>query len=292
MGTGRRYLDGKDATMTDSKTWTTHSQTSLEVRPLDDSDPLSWILGFPSSEVLFLNDIYGRRALYCSDARRDRFRELVPSGVLDGTGHATGRRQRGGGTVFPLLDDAHAPLRDLCAALTRQASFLIFADGYLCPPATRGLAPERQLHDSFYLQVAGSRRWWLYDVKLEVPPLRPRLREPALESAPPAVEFTMTPGDVLYMPRGLPCAVDSCEETSVHVEVVLIPFTWFELLHECLKEMASTSTAWRETLPFGFSVQAESNFAPMLETFRRRLLALPSDLDPEAILRERVADLD
>ena len=277
--------------MTDSKTWTTHSQTSLEVHPLDDSDPLSWILGFPSSDILFLNDIFSRRALYCSDARRDRFRELVPPGVLDGTGYAHGRRQRAGGIVYPLLDDTHPPLWDLCDAFTRQASVPVFGDGHLCPPATRGFPPERQMHDSFFLQVAGSRRWWLYDTKLEVPPLRPPLREPALESAPPAIEFTLTPGDVLYVPRGLPYAVASCDETSVHIEVTLIPYTWLELLDECIKEMASTSTPWRETLPFGFGVQAESGFAPMLETFRRRILALPSVLDPEPILRARLGGL-
>lgn len=292
LGAERHISTGKDATMTDSKTWTTHSQTSSEVRPLDDSDPLSWILGFPSSEVLFLNDIFGRKALHCRDARRDRFRELVPLGVLDGTGHARGHRQRGGGLVFELLDETHPPLRDLCATFTRQASVPVFGDSYVSPPAARGSAPERQMHDSFFLQVAGSRRWWLYDAELEVPALRPTIREPALASARPAVEFTLTPGDVLYMPRGLPRAVDSCEGTSVHVEVGLVPYTWYELLQECLEETAATSTPWRETLPFGFGVQAESNFAPILETFRQRLLALPSEVDPEAILRGRLDEFE
>ena len=277
--------------MTDSNTWTIHSQTSLEVRPLDESDPLSWILGFPSSDVLFLNDICSKRALYCRDARRDRFREIVPPGVLDGTDYSRARRERGGGLVFSLIEDSHPPLWDLIEAFTHQASVPAFADIYVSPPGSRGRGPERPLHDAFFLQVEGSRRWWMYDAKLEVPALKPRLHEPSLVSVPPAVEFTLTPGDVLYVPRGLPCTMDSSAEHSIHIELGLIPFTWFELLHECIKDIASTSGPWRETLPFGFGAQAESNFAPMLEAFRQRLLQLPSEVDPEHILRGRLEGL-
>ena len=277
--------------MADPTVWTTHSQTGVHPNLFESADALSWILGVPSSDVLFLNEIFGRQALHCRDVREDRFDHILTRADLDRRARARARPRRGGGLVFDALQETHPPLERLCAALARQACRVTYADAHLSPGASTGAVPTSELHDLFVLQVEGSRRWRLYEGERYLPQIRFTLRRKSPAPGPVAAELELTAGDALYIPPGLTHARWSCDGPSLHIEVVVIPFTWAEFLEECLEELIARSDPWRENLPFGFGLQAAADFAPIREEFRRRLAALSFDVDATAILQARVDEL-
>ena len=277
--------------MADPTVWTAYSQTGVHPNPFDGTDALSWILGFPSNDVLFLNKILGRQALHCRDARADRFLELVTRRDLEHTARTPEPVRSKGGVVFEALQETHPPLARLCADFSRQAGRVSYANVHLDSAAATASRPDWQPHDLFVLQLEGSRRWRLYEGGVTLPPVKLRYGGSFAPPSPVAAEFELTSGDALYVPPGMTFARASCEEVSMHIEVVLIPFTWGEFLEECLDELYGRSDPWRENLPFGYGLQEAADFAPLREEFKRRLAAMSFDLDAATILQKRVDEL-
>ncbi|EWM22263.1 myc-induced nuclear antigen [Nannochloropsis gaditana] len=91
----------------------------------------------------------------------------------------------------------------LAAALEAQFGCLVGVNAYLTPGGTQGLAPHSDPVEIFVIQTEGKKAWRLYapmgnfalpnqasgDLKQE-------------EIGTPSLEVVLSPGDVLYMPRG------------------------------------------------------------------------------------------
>ena len=98
------------------------------------------------------------------------------------------------------------PLWALCASLEGALGALVGANAYVTPPGCQGLAPHHDDVDVWVLHTAGAKAWRVY-----LPPqaglARPRAHSADLPRdalPPPAMEVTLRPGDVLYLPRGTP----------------------------------------------------------------------------------------
>jgi len=300
-----------------------HHQANPRIDERDHVDPLSWILGFPPSEVLFLEEILGRRSLHCRDGRRDRFRELLSSEVLDrilGTYGLTPRHIRvvrfdrpvdgseyerggladprrvarlfaeGGTVIFDALHDRHEPLRRLCAAFSRQTGARTQANIYLTPPHAQGFRHHWDTHDVFVLQIEGSKRWRLYEGGEDLPVIGQQFDPETHEAGPVVAEFMLTAGDVLYLPRGVMHAAESGEETSLHITLGLIAYTWSEFLGQCLGELTLRSSRWRENLPFSIGATG-ADFGEIRQQLIGRIAALPDELDVEAVLSARLDEV-
>lgn len=104
--------------------------------------------------------------------------------------------------------------RQLGDALGARVSLTVF----MTPPYAQGFSPHFDTLDVFVIQVAGSKTWRLGESAIELPTLRQgRLvtydgRNPRVNS-----ECVLTPGDVLYIPRGVVHWGSTSDEASVHV---------------------------------------------------------------------------
>ena len=102
------------------------------------------------------------------------------------------------------------------------------ANAYYTPRDSQGLPVHHDTHDVFVLQVAGEKRWLVYDPVLELP-LRDQRYDTEL-GAPgePVHDVALQPGDTLYLPRGwLHQAVTSSTD-SLHLTVGVNVYTWIE----------------------------------------------------------------
>ncbi|WP_419858279.1 cupin domain-containing protein [Candidatus Palauibacter irciniicola] len=302
----------------------THRQTDLQPIPFDTANPLAWILGFDPAEVSFLEKVMSARVLHCRDLREDRFRSLLSLESLDTVLGTFGLRAPqirivrldsdivqsdycrdalvdpakvarlfadGATVIFEALHDRHEPLGRLCGALTAHSGARTQTNIYLTPPRAQGFKPHWDTHDVFVLQVEGSKRWRLYDGG-RLAPLRSERFDPAIhEPGPVLAEFTLSAGDVLYVPRGIMHAAESLEDTSLHITLGMIAYTWAEFATHCFAELVERSPRWRENLPYGFAAGETDGFQGIGEELSGRLSAVGNALDPATVLSAKLDDL-
>ncbi|HSA53713.1 MAG TPA: cupin domain-containing protein [Yinghuangia sp.] len=175
-------------------------------------------------------------------------RRSLPPTLIDADGMLDLRQVRqmfeGGETLY--LTKAHRlspSLADLCrgveidlaehgVALRESAGAHVF----LTPPAAQGFAPHRDEHGSLVVQLDGRKTW--------------RVEESAGTSQPCAVplqewaqirhrEFTLEPGDVLYVPEYRGHAARTETVRSLHVTIRLFPLRWRDVLGEILTALPS-----------------------------------------------------
>ena len=280
-------------------------------------DALGWILGADSSELPFVSGILGKHAVLVHGGSQRRFSQLLSFDVLDSVLGTFGLSQAdirvvrsdpevaaseyqwgdladpmrvarlfadGATVIFAALHNRHEPLRQLCAALSRQAGVRTQTNIYLTPPRSQGFKPHWDSHDVFVLQVEGSKRWRFYAGGVHRPLPGHQFDPEQHLPGPVEAEVTVSAGDTLYIPRGIMHAAEALDETSLHVTLGLHAYTWAEFVGQCLAEAALRCGEWRDNLPFGYPSSAEDGFDKITNQLGERLAELASDADVAAVL--------
>lgn len=197
-------------------------------------------------------------------------------------------------------------LARLCRALTEELSHRISANLYVAPPHSRGLDRHQDGHDVLILQVEGRKRWrvWSNDAP---PPLdslpaltfeggtRTRSDYRGTPFGGRSVadvevkgkkewEFDLSPGELIYVPRGFAHDVWTEESYSAHLTMGFHLVSWVDLLMTVVAQASRRHGAIRANLPIGFA-----RVAPKVDGVRRRtkeLVALLSDTDGAEALEE------
>ena len=290
-----------------------------------EQDPLSWILGRCSHEN-FLSEYMGKKHLLCKSDHRDRFRELLTFERLDEILGTAGLRfpdllivrsqstigqeeyvwkdemvdpmraarlfAEGSTIIFNSLQDRNKALQQICSCLARQASSKTQANIYLTPPKSQGFNAHWDSHDVFILQVEGEKHWQIYDggeaTPLPAKPFDPESHEPGNV----VDEFVLEAGDVLYIPRGVVHAGDALDQVSIHITLGLIPYTWADLVTDCLVDLSERDPSWRESLPFGFGRQEHDGYESLKRSLLSRLADLSESIDLEGVVEARLGEID
>ncbi len=281
------------------------------------SDAIAWILGLSSSEG-FVSEYLGRRWLHAQSDPRDRFADLLSLAQLDevlGTygvklptirlvradedipsseyvwrdgmvdpAQAARLFSEGATIIFGALQDRHEGMRRLCAAVAEQVCARTQTNIYLTPPDSQGFKPHWDTHDVYVLQVEGSKRWRIYGGGPEQPLQDQKFDPKAHEPGEVEAEFTLEAGEVLYIPRGIMHAAVTTEEISLHITLGVMPYTWSDLLVDCVSEVAERSPEWRRNVPFGFAHGSASELKQELGALAK---GLTEQVDFTAVLRER-----
>lgn len=145
---------------------------------------------------------------------------------------------------------------DLCrqveAELIRRGISLIRpigANGYFTPRSAQGFAIHYDDHDVLILQLSGRKSWRIYRRVIDSP-LQPPLRSlTSREVGKPIHEFTLSCGDLVYMPRGFAHEACTTEDVSLHLTLSLYPATWRDVFSEILM----ADIRFRRNLPIGFA---------------------------------------
>jgi ribosomal protein L16 Arg81 hydroxylase len=173
------------------------------------------------------------------------------NGVPD-IGQIQSEYRTGSTVVLPALQRTWAPLRKLCAALENDCSHAAHANAYLTPGDSPGFTPHYDTHEVFVLQIAGTKRWRLFEPPLLLPHRTQPFTPVGYALPAPILEFDLKPGDLLYLPRGYVHAANTAESHSAHITVGMTVYTWVELISELIASSRDIP-GFRAALPLGFA---------------------------------------
>ncbi len=125
-----------------------------------------------------------------------------------------------------------------CRELETALNCPVQANAYSTPASAQGFGVHHDTHDVLVLQVAGRKRWRIYDPRLELPLKAQRWSEELGDPGPPVDDVTLEAGDTLYLPRGWPHEAAAADAASLHITVGLHPATRMDALRAALSECA------------------------------------------------------
>jgi ribosomal protein L16 Arg81 hydroxylase len=161
-----------------------------------------------------------------------------------------------GSTItLAFLDTVVPALTAFCRGLESEFSFPLQTNIYLTPATAQGAKVHYDTHDVFVLQVAGSKRWTLYNKPLELPLSGQKYDVALHDPGAPTLKFELQAGDVAYIPRGVAHDARSSENVSLHVTAGILRYTWTDLLLEAIANISVNDPAFRRALPPGFARQ-------------------------------------
>src|SRR5688500_12492091 len=263
--------------------------------PRWDEDALGFLIA-PVGREDFLDRYYERDALIAIRGEPDRYADLLTLDTLDhfiasanlreGMVDLASQKSRiardtyvdnsgrissvgivenylGGATViFPHLHESLFNLGEFCRSLEEVFSCHVQTNVYLTPhvstegTANQGFPPHYDNHDVFIMQIAGTKAWRFYGVPVETPYRGEEFQVGRHEPGEISREFTLNPGDCVYIPRGLMHDAQNVGSApSLHITVGLIVKTWADLLLESISELALSEPDFRRSLPAGFAAR-------------------------------------
>jgi bifunctional lysine-specific demethylase and histidyl-hydroxylase NO66 len=153
-----------------------------------------------------------------------------------------------------------------CRALEGALGHPVQANAYYTPRGSQGLAVHHDTHDVFVLQIAGEKRWLVYEPVLELPLKEQRYR--ASDGAPgePVIDTVLGPGDTLYLPRGWLHEARTSDVDSLHLTVGINVYTWLDAVRDALADV-------EEELSFRRSADDDAAPSELLDLLGERLSA-------------------
>jgi hypothetical protein len=194
----------------------------------------------------------------------------VPSALTAFAGGAT--------VVLQALHHTHPPLAAFCRLLEAELEQPVQANAYFTPRGSQGLPVHHDTHDVFCLQVAGRKRWLVYEAAIELPLRDQRYRPELGEPGEPVLDLVLEAGDTLYMPRGWLHEALTSDEDSLHLTIGVNVYTWLDAVRAALDDCAD-ELAVRRSVP-------DDGVAPpdLLEVLEARL-------QPDDVVRRRRSKL-
>ena len=215
----------------------------------------------------------------------------------------------GGATiVLQGLHHSWLPLARYCRALESFLGHPAQANAYFTPRGSQGLPVHHDTHEVLSLQVAGEKRWLVYEPVLELPLKSQRYRSALGAPGKPVLDVTLRAGDTLYLPRGWLHQALTSETDSLHITVGVNVRTWLDEARAVLETRSDDiafrravdgdEPSWPELDPEAGALRARrrlvSTRRPILDGQLSELRALDSlGLETELVRRDTViADLD
>ena len=167
--------------------------------------------------------------------------------------------EAGATVVLQGLHHLWLPLARYCRHLEAFLGHPVQANAYYTPRGSQGLPVHHDTHEVLSLQVAGEKRWLVYEPVLELPLKNQRYRSALGEPGEPVLDVTLRAGDTMYLPRGwLHQALTSASD-SLHITVGINVRRWIDEARAALDER-------EDELPFRQAVDRDEPPAlPALE---------------------------
>jgi hypothetical protein len=150
--------------------------------------------------------------------------------------------EAGATIVLQALHVSWHPLAAFCRALEEALGHGVQANAYHTPRDSQGFAVHHDTHDVLILQVAGEKRWLLYDPVLELPLKHQRYSKALGEPGEPTDDLVLRAGDSLYLPRGWLHQAETSATDSLHLTIGIAAHTWVDAaraaLDDCEGELA------------------------------------------------------
>ncbi|HEV7504590.1 MAG TPA: cupin domain-containing protein [Thermoanaerobaculia bacterium] len=192
--------------------------------------------------------------------------DLTPGDVL-------GNFRRGCAQILKRLADWPS-LQGLVHHLGRVFHADVQVNAFLTPAGARTLPTYTANDDIFVLQLKGEAVWRLHELtvlqldlsqkrNLEFPAEWQRRTEASV-----LAEVRLRPGDLLFIPRGMPHFVTPPDRTSLHLSLYITPLFWTDFLKLASEYAAVHFQELRRALPPGF-VDSDEICDRMRSTFQQ-----------------------
>ena len=146
--------------------------------------------------------------------------------------------EAGATIVLQGLHHSWLPLARYCRHLEAFLGHPAQANAYFTPRGSQGLPVHHDTHEVLSLQVAGEKRWLVYEPVLELPLKSQRYRSALGAPAEPVLDVTLRAGDTLYLPRGWLHQALTSDTDSLHVTVGVNVRTWLDEARAALDDCA------------------------------------------------------
>ncbi len=139
-------------------------------------------------------------------------------------------RKASGSVVLNHLNDYHPPANQLVNALAEIFRCIVKVNAYFSPKESRLFPLHWDTHDTFILQAEGTKEWHVYEPVVRLP-LEDRHSSEGFEfTAKGRRKLIMRPGDVLFLPRGVPHQAFAKAADSLHLTIGLYVPTWLSII--------------------------------------------------------------
>jgi bifunctional lysine-specific demethylase and histidyl-hydroxylase NO66 len=216
--------------------------------------------------------------------------------------------------VLQALHHTWPPLAEFCRALEAELAQPVQANSYYTPAGSQGFGVHHDTHDVLCLQVAGEKRWLVYEPLLELPLKEQRYSSDLGTPGPVVQDLTLRAGDTLYLPRGWLHEALTSERDSLHITVGINVYTRLDALRAAVEGLAGEVGLRRSlgedgAMPDDLFEQLASRLHPELVRQQRRrrfvdsrrpvlpgqLTEARAEIDVQTLLERRptvIADLD
>lgn len=144
--------------------------------------------------------------------------------------------EAGATIVLQALHVTWHPLAVFCRLLEGALEHGVQANAYYTPRGSQGFGVHHDTHDVLVLQVAGEKRWLLYDPLLELPLKQQRYSSALGEHGEPTDDLVLRAGDTLYLPRGWLHEAETSASDSLHLTIGITAYTWLDAARDALAE--------------------------------------------------------
>ncbi|GAA3304235.1 cupin domain-containing protein [Streptomyces cinereospinus] len=198
-------------------------------------------------------------------------RAVTWSRILPSEFHA--QLRDGASLVLDAVEKIHPPVGVAAEGLARFLGTSVQANVYASWTEREGFGRHWDDHDVVVVQLHGSKRWRLWGVTREAPTFRD-VESPEEPEGDPVADLVLSPGDVLYLPRGWWHSVTADQGTeSLHLTFGMVTHTGADLMLWVVDQLRS-SLALREDIPRFASLPEQSDF---IEAVRREVLDMMAD---------------
>ncbi|MDQ3066787.1 MAG: cupin domain-containing protein [Actinomycetota bacterium] len=155
--------------------------------------------------------------------------------------------ENGATIVLQGLHHHWLPLARYCRHLEAFFGHPVQANAYYTPAGSQGLPVHHDTHEVISLQVAGEKRWLVYEPALELPLKNQRYRSALGAPGEPVLDVTLRAGDSMYLPRGWLHQALTSSSDSLHITVGVNVRRWVDEARTELDAMES-ELAFRQTI--------------------------------------------
>lgn len=171
--------------------------------------------------------------------------------------------------------------------IVAETRLTAFSRIYVTPRNAQGFRVHYDVPEAFTMQIAGTKRWTLYPrMHRYVSAAQYSFMAAECQSVgEPIGEFTLRPGDLLYVPSGMPHCASAETEPSVSAVIGLTPLRWFDLFDE-MKERAMWEEDFREPIPTSFA--SDEAYEEALGRFRELLRSYVGKMNASEVVKGRL----
>jgi len=166
------------------------------------------------------------------------------------------------------------PLAVFCRRLEEALGLPVQVNAYYTPSGSQGFAVHHDTHDVLVLQVAGEKRWLLYEPLLELPLKHQRYSKALGEHGEPIDDLLLRAGDTLYLPRGWLHQAETSATDSLHLTIGITAYTRLDAVKAALADCEE-------------DVELRRGVEPGADEAEELLERLGARLSPEDVARRR-----